>query len=100
MCNILEDTASDLEMFQNVSCARTCILFPHLMRPQVLERISSWPLLQRNKINDSKIEEPLKALTTCENETIRDVAEKVWLIRLDFTKKADPAIVARILGYS
>ncbi|EJD05050.1 uncharacterized protein FOMMEDRAFT_105290 [Fomitiporia mediterranea MF3/22] len=60
MCNILDDNLSDVDI---------CTM--------VLESLSTWPLLQRNKVEDSKIEEPVGALAEHENEGIRTSAKKL-----------------------
>ncbi|KAI5119568.1 hypothetical protein M0805_005632 [Coniferiporia weirii] len=57
MCNMLEDFITDIDICMNV-----------------IECISTWPLLQRNKIEDSKIEEPVRVLTQSENEKLRSLA--------------------------
>ncbi|TDL26882.1 hypothetical protein BD410DRAFT_782971 [Rickenella mellea] len=66
MCNILRDFAEDVDM-----------------RILVLECISTWPLLQRNKVEDSQIEEPVKDCLTSSDEKLRGLAEKLlaqWAI--------------------
>ncbi len=44
---------------------------------KVLEGISTWPLLQRNKIEDSKIEEPVRQLVQSDNDRLKELSEKV-----------------------
>lgn len=45
---------------------------------QILEGIRKWPLLQRNKIDDSKIEKPIRKLVEdSPNEKLRDTAREV-----------------------
>jgi len=60
MCNILEDFIEDAEV---------CTV--------VLEGISTWPLLQRNKIEDSKIEEPVRQLVQSDNDRLKELSEKL-----------------------
>ncbi|KAH8112060.1 hypothetical protein DFH11DRAFT_1512097 [Phellopilus nigrolimitatus] len=60
MCNILEDNLTDIDI---------CLT--------VLECTRAWPLLQRNKVEDSKIEEPVRILAQSENEPLRTLAAKL-----------------------
>lgn len=39
-----------------------------------------WPLLQRNKVEDSKIEEPVRKLACHENESVKTLANAVSFI--------------------
>ncbi|KDR78396.1 hypothetical protein GALMADRAFT_65042 [Galerina marginata CBS 339.88] len=52
MTNVLEDYASDMELVK-----------------LALECISTWPLLNRNKVQDSKVHVPVEAYAALENET-------------------------------
>lgn len=42
-----------------------------------MESIATWPLLQRNKVEDSQIEVPVKLLSESDNEVVADMAKKV-----------------------
>ena len=39
-------------------------------------RIDQWPLLQRNKVEDSKIEEPVKKCAESSNAALKALAQK------------------------
>ena len=58
--NILDDYMEDIEML-TVS----------------LECMMNWPLIQRNKVEDSKISEPVKKCAELENETVSKLAKEV-----------------------
>lgn len=55
-------------------CLTTALSYPLL---QALECLMTWPLTQRNKIEDSKIEMELSRCMAHENETVKELAEKV-----------------------
>jgi [histone H3]-lysine36 N-trimethyltransferase len=42
-----------------------------------MECMTAWPLLQRNKVEDSKVSIPVEACAKSENETCKTLAEKV-----------------------
>jgi histone-lysine N-methyltransferase SETD2 len=42
-----------------------------------LEAMGRWPLIQRNKVDDSKITIPVRMCLESENETMRGLAQKV-----------------------
>ena len=42
-----------------------------------LECMMNWPLIQRNKVEDSKISEPVKKCAELENETVSKLAKEV-----------------------
>ena len=44
---------------------------------QVLGSLSAWPLLNRNKIEDSKIEEPVKNCLESDHEPLKSLADQV-----------------------
>ena len=58
--NILDDYMEDIEML-TVS----------------LECMMNWPLIQRNKVEDSKISEPVKKCVELENEIVSKLAKEV-----------------------
>lgn len=39
--------------------------------------MSTWPLIQRNKVEDSKVNVPVEECTSSENETLAELAKKV-----------------------
>jgi len=41
--------------------------------------MTSWPLLQRNKVDDSKVTTPVMLCAESENETVKTLAKKVRL---------------------
>jgi hypothetical protein len=43
--------------------------------------MSGWKLSIRNKVEDSKVEEPVKALTASEDESLRGIAQQVSVAR-------------------
>ena len=42
-----------------------------------MESLSTWPLQNRNKVQDSKIEEPIGELAEHEDENVSNLAKKV-----------------------
>ena len=46
----------------------------HLDARQAMECMKSWPLIQRNKVEDSKVFVPVDTLKTSENETVSALA--------------------------
>ena len=42
-----------------------------------MESIATWPLLQRNKVEDSQIEVPVQLLSESDNEVVANMAKKV-----------------------
>lgn len=60
MNNILSDYTKDIE----ISIA-------------VLEAMTKWPLIQRNKVEDSKIRVPVQACTESDNESMKSLATKL-----------------------
>ncbi|KAF8525700.1 hypothetical protein JB92DRAFT_2701103 [Gautieria morchelliformis] len=66
MTSILEDYATDLEI---------CTI--------ILECLPAWPLINRNKVEDSKIEVPVQTLLESHNERLKALAEqllKQWAV--------------------
>ena len=43
----------------------------------VLQCVEVWPLLHRNKVEDSKIEEPVQQCAQSQDERLKALAEKV-----------------------
>ncbi|KDQ55897.1 hypothetical protein JAAARDRAFT_132908 [Jaapia argillacea MUCL 33604] len=61
MTNILEDYASDVEITQ-----------------VAIESMMSWPLIQRNKVEDSKVDEPVRLCAqTAESDALKELAQKL-----------------------
>lgn len=58
--NILDDNEDDAEML-TVS----------------LECMMNWPLIQRNKVEDSKITEPVQKCASSDNEVVSNLAKEV-----------------------
>jgi [histone H3]-lysine36 N-trimethyltransferase len=81
MTNILEDYMSDLEVVINVCTFQFIFLKLHSddQINQALECMTSWPLLQRNKVDDSKVTTPVMLCAESENETVQTLAKKVCL---------------------
>lgn len=46
-------------------------------QPQVFQNMLSWPLVYSNKVEDSKVDEPVKSYRDDEDETVRDLARQV-----------------------
>ena len=44
---------------------------------QAMECMAAWPLIQKNKVDDSDIEAPVKLLTESDNEAVAGLAKKV-----------------------
>ncbi|KAL6308930.1 hypothetical protein BKA93DRAFT_724617 [Sparassis latifolia] len=60
MTNILEDYSTDLEM---LTLAVECMM--------------TWPLIQRNKVEDSKVNVPVQACAQSENAVLAELAKKL-----------------------
>ncbi|KAF8889066.1 hypothetical protein BD779DRAFT_1439557, partial [Infundibulicybe gibba] len=60
MTNVLEDYATDIDL---VSLALRCM--------------STWPLLNRNKVEDSKVSVPVRACTVLDSESVKELAQKL-----------------------
>ncbi|OJT15697.1 Histone-lysine N-methyltransferase, H3 lysine-36 specific [Trametes pubescens] len=60
MTNILEDYNNDVEV-----------------QTLAMQCMSTWPLIQRNKVEDSKVNVPVKLCTESENETVAELAKKL-----------------------
>jgi len=43
---------------------------------QALESMKKWPLVNRNKVLDSKVHVPIESCATLENATVKDLAQK------------------------
>ena len=63
MSNILEDHVDDVEI---CSTAVECMM--------------TWPLIQRNKVSDSKVDVPVKACSQSENVVLAELATKVRIV--------------------
>ena len=79
MTNILEDYNNDVEVqtlvshghiFQSGNLAAD----PH---SQAMECMSTWPLIQRNKVEDSKVNVPVRLCAESDNEGVAALAKKV-----------------------
>lgn len=46
---------------------------------QALESMKSWPLVNRNKVIDSKVHVPVESCAALENETVKTLAQKVTI---------------------
>lgn len=60
MTNILEDYSSDVEV-----------------STLAIECMTTWPLIQRNKVEDSKINVPVQACAQSENQALAELAQKL-----------------------
>ncbi|CDO68786.1 hypothetical protein BN946_scf184989.g52 [Trametes cinnabarina] len=60
MTNILEDYSTDVEI-----------------QTLAMECMSTWPLIQRNKVEDSKVNVPVKLCAESENEAVSALAKKL-----------------------
>ncbi|KAF8154094.1 hypothetical protein B0H34DRAFT_661470 [Crassisporium funariophilum] len=60
MTNVLEDHPADMEL---ISLALECM--------------STWPLLNRNKVQDSKVQGPVEACAVLDNETIKNMSQQL-----------------------
>ena len=79
MTNILQDYAKDVEV--------TILVCFHFLRAsfdslkvdlsKALEAMVKWPLIQRNKVDDSKIRVPVQVCAESENEGMRSLSLKV-----------------------
>ena len=79
MTNVLEDYASDMELIALVSRLLPKSKSSSKIRSilKALECMVTWPLLNRNKVQDSKVNVPVEVCAGLENETIKTTAQKV-----------------------
>jgi len=78
MTNVLEDHASDMELVTLVgSSLRLLCVDLNSCITQALECMTTWPLLNRNKVLDSKVHVPVESFASLENEAVTNLAEKV-----------------------
>ena len=52
----------------------------------------TWPLIQRNKVEDSKIDVPVKACAESDNEVLAELAKKVRLLHTLYSIRLDNAL--------
>lgn len=77
MTSILEDYATDLEICTIVSIYYGFHIRGLIATIQILESLPTWPLINRNKVEDSKIEVPMQAFVEGHNENLKNLAEQV-----------------------
>lgn len=80
MTNILDDYTKDWEIITLVRLSICCIVFLGLIRyrRQALESMLTWPLLHRNKVEDSKVLIPVSAFASSDDdERIKSLAQRV-----------------------
>ena len=58
----------------------------------------SWPLLHRNKVEDSKVSVPVALYAQSENEVVKTLAQKVRYSQSTLMLITDAAIASRPLG--
>lgn len=82
MTNVLEDYASDMELISLVSqLQKANFNSNNSIYLKALECMVTWPLLNRNKVQDSKVDVPVGVCAGLENETIKTTAQKVCSFR-------------------
>lgn len=83
MTNVLEDYASDMELISLVSQLPLESKFSsdNSIYLKALGCMVTWPLLNRNKVQDSKVNVPVEVCAGLENETIKTTAQKVRSFR-------------------
>ena len=47
------------------------------IRQQAMECMSTWPLIQRNKVEDSKVNVPVRLCAESDNEVVSALAKRV-----------------------
>ena len=78
MTNILEDYSSDVEVCSVVCLSQCFVARREVLRGgQAIECMMTWPLIQRNKVDDSKVATPVEACASSENEVLAGLAKKV-----------------------
>lgn len=80
MTNVLDDHAADLELVTLVCRFFNDRLSCSSFVDQALECMSVWPLLNRNKVEDSKVSVPVRTCAELEDETVKGLAQKVSLV--------------------
>lgn len=91
--NILEDYASDTDVLVLVRQWHPS-LCEHWTDEslQAMECMTTWPLIQRNKVEDSKINVPVEACSQSELPALADLAKKVGicvcLVALSLTRNS------------
>lgn len=85
MTTVLKELPEDKEVVKLVSCPLAQLVSTSwwadlgIALQQVLESISEWQLVNRNKIEDSKIEAPVRACLEEEDQELKSLAERVRL---------------------
>lgn len=77
MTSILEDYATDIEICTIVSTSSRSYVVVLITITKILEYLPTWPLINRNKVEDSKIEVPVQAFLRGHNENLKDLAAQV-----------------------
>lgn len=81
MTNILEDYGKDLDIISLVRSTQCKSLSfkqePDILFGKALECMLTWPLLHRNKVEDSKVSVPVSSYAEAEDEVIKTLAQKV-----------------------
>lgn len=67
---------------------------------QAIECMMSWPLIQRNKVEDSKVNVPVKKCTESENVVLAELATKVGSFLLTVVLGLIAHAAARSMGYA
>ena len=83
MTNILEDYPQDIEMQTLVSGLEGCQGITGLTVPQALECMTTWPLIQRNKVEDSQVTEPVEICAQSDNEGLATLAKQVRALHME-----------------
>ena len=76
MTNILEDYKDDVEINMLVSSSSST-LSRTLTSFQAMECMQTWPLIQRNKVEDSQVDRSVQQLSMFDNETVATLAKAV-----------------------
>jgi len=77
MTNILEDYSADVEVSVSVSTSRRRRDNVESDGSQAIECMMTWPLIQRNKVEDSKVNVPVQTCAQSENQGLAELAQKV-----------------------
>lgn len=80
MTNILDDYTKDLDIISVVGILRNLLVSRQSLPVvilQALECMLAWPLLHKNKVEDSKVSVPVTSYALSDNEVIKALAQKV-----------------------
>ena len=80
MTNIMDDYENDCEILMLVRPFATFGDKPEFRSEWVIDCMSTWPLISRNKVDDSKVSEPVQRCMESDNLVLKKAAEEVCAV--------------------